>query len=191
MWACVQCSYLNCNDSLACEVCYVTNVNANHMDVVWEWTPDNEVWIPYGKFTARKIEAAYRNDKQKITLRGGFFSTAPDAYHFRLDKENNVYYQVNLCSRKRRPARRRSAYDALVSVDIANIDPEDRCIMCQELCSTPFAQDSDAEDNDDADNDVVKLTGCGDGHYFHRDCIAGYLLLRASCPVCFTPIESS
>ncbi|KAJ3174159.1 hypothetical protein HDU88_000127 [Geranomyces variabilis] len=209
MWPCVQCTFMNSNDSLACEVCHVTDVNANPIDVVWEWSPDNERWIPYGKFTSRRIEAAYQSDKTKTTLKGGYFATAPDVYKFHLNKAGNYFYQINTFSRRARPARRRSGSDALVVVDLASIDSQDRCVMCQERCvriqsaagPVESAHDNDDDDDDDEDEDddeddeeqlagggdeeVVKLARCADGHYFHRGCITGYLLLRNHCPVCF------
>ncbi|KAJ3183822.1 hypothetical protein HDU87_005938 [Geranomyces variabilis] len=210
MWPCVQCTFMNSNDSLACEVCYVTDINANPIDVIWEWSPDNERWIPYGKFTCRRIEAAYQSDKPQITLKGGYFATAPDVYKFRLNKTDNCFYQVNTFSRCARPARRRAGPDALVVVDLASVDSQDRCVMCQERCvgdqavavAVESAQDEDDDDDDDVYDDeddeeqqvagggadeVVKLARCADGHYFHRGCITGYLLLRNHCPVCFQP----
>ncbi|KAJ3159448.1 hypothetical protein HDU86_001766 [Geranomyces michiganensis] len=165
-----------------------------------------QIWIPYGKSTTRRIESAYKDGKTKITLKGGYFATAVDTFKFHLDKPHNRFYQINMTSRRARAARRRSGTDALVVVDVGRVDAQDRCVMCQERCfvgrdhhdeedhvdDDEHAEEEEEEQEEEAeqglgDDEVVKLARCADGHYFHRGCISGYLLLRNTCPVCFQP----
>ncbi|KAJ3005881.1 hypothetical protein HKX48_000420 [Thoreauomyces humboldtii] len=189
MWTCVHCSFFNSNESVACEVCYRTDTSTS-FEIVWEWTPDNQVWIPYDRPTCARLERNYHRHPTslvKVALdQGPYFSKHPHLYRFTLDRASNDFHQTNLSTLRRRPARRRSIRDDIFVVKDKKAVRGDRCIMCQEAC---VYDEEEEEEEEDGEGEVVKLKACEEGHYFHRECIAGYVMMRAMCPVCFKAVQ--
>ncbi|KAI8822205.1 uncharacterized protein EV422DRAFT_421101 [Fimicolochytrium jonesii] len=183
-WACTECSLLNKNEDLACVICYVTKPTARFRSVIWEWTPDNERWIPYDEPTSTAIERAYSTNAKTIDLNTGtYFSQFRGTYKFYLNRPTKTYYQKNVLTHFRRPARRRSNEHVFVTIDPATLEANDRCVMCQEDFS-----DVDDATVTEAERTVVRLKVCH-GHFFHKECISQFVMIRERCPVCFARVD--
>lgn len=68
----------------------------------------------------------------------------------------------------------------MVDISVEEVDENDRCVICQDGFEGGEGREKGRE--------IVRLKECV-GHYFHKECIGGYVMLRGSCPVCFKKVE--